>query len=334
MTEILNITESEYRGLPMPSYSLLKKLDDSGPRSVNRKHVLDSEAIDFGSLLDCRLLCPSEFNNKFYFDATEKPTGQVLDLADYIFNNVPDVVSEDNDELDILTVNKISSDLNLFGSIKDLDKRIAKFNNDLFWNYLKAKQDAAGKIVFTPDTLQEVNDAEQILKTHPKTAHLFTPTKGVEVMTQVMIVSEVSGIVTKIMIDYLRIDHNNKVITPYDLKTTDVRQANFPQHFKKMKYYLQGGLYKLGLINYCRDVLQIGYAIDDFKFIVYSRSDKYPFIWNMGYDWHLMALNGFIGDNGQYVKGLYKLLEEYQFYVENDFYEIDKCFVENEMLEL
>ena len=332
MTEILNISESEYRGLPMPSYSLLKKLDDSGPRSINRKYKIDSEAIDFGSLLDCKLLCPDEFDNKFYFDATEKPTGQVLELADYLINNEPDELP--NYINNNLGVEAISSAIGLFGSVKDYDKRVAKFDTDLFWNYLKAKIDASGKTVFTPETLEECSQAEQIIKTHPKTSHLFTPTKGVEVLTQLMIITELNGIKIKSMIDYVRIDHNNKTITPYDLKATEVRQANIPQQFKKMKYYLQGGLYKSAIINYCKDVLQLDYVVEDFKFIVWSRSDKYPFIWNMGHDWHLMGLNGFIGDHGQYVKGINQLLDEYQFYVDNDFFEIDKCFVENNILEL
>jgi len=330
MTERLNITESEYRGLTMPSYSLLKKLDDSGPRSINRKYKFDSEAIDFGSLLDCKLLCPEEFNNKFYFDATEKPTEQLLKLADHV-SNLHDNFGQILDKEDI---SRISEELNLFGSIKDPDKRIAKFDTDLFWNYLKAKSDAVGKTVFTPDTLSECSEAEQILKTHPKTAHIFNPTKDEEVINQLMIISEVNGIKVKIMIDKLIIRHKKKTITAYDLKATEFRQVNFPYHFKKMKYYLQGGLYKAVIINYIKDVLQLGYELEDFKFIVYSRSDRYPFIWNMGYKWHLKAMDGFINEYGDKVKGINELLDDYKYYIENDYYEIDRNIIENESLEL
>ena len=148
MTERLNISESEYRGLPMPSYSLLKRIDESGPRALKYSKKYDSEAIDFGSLLDCKLLCPSEFNNKFYFDATEKPTAQLLELADYICDNwdITQTITKD-------MVLDLSSKLELFGGVKNEVKRLAKFDNDLFWNYIDARESSLGKTVFTPDTL-------------------------------------------------------------------------------------------------------------------------------------------------------------------------------------
>ena len=101
-----------------------------------------------------------------------------------------------------------------------------------------------------------------------------------------------------------------------------------------MKYYLQGGLYKTVVVNYCRDALQLGYAIDDFKFIVYSRSDKYPFVWNMSYNWHLKAMDGFVDDRNERCKGINELIEEYRWHVDNDYYNIEKIFIENEYLEL
>ena len=205
MTEKLEISEAEYRSLTLPSYSSLKKLDDSGPRSINRKYTFDSEAIDFGSLLDCKLLCPEEFDNKFYFDATEKPTAQTLALADALFedldkNNLPKSAYLYFQQ-DLSIIFDTISDLNIFGSIKDLDKIQAKFDNSLFWNYIQAKINATGKTVFTPDTLEECSQAEQILKTHPKTEHLFNPTKHQEVLNQLMIITEIDGISVKVMMD-------------------------------------------------------------------------------------------------------------------------------------
>lgn len=336
MTEKLDITETEYRGLTLPSYSLLKKLDDSGPRSINRKYKFDSEAIDFGSLLDCKLLCPEEFSNKFYFDATEKPTGQVLELAEYLCSW--DFIESVGDLSEYIknnsAVEELSQNLGLFGGTKDYDKRVAKFDLDLFWNYIQVKINSFGKTVFTPETLSECAEAERILKTHPKTAHLFNLNKDQEALNQLMIITEVSGIKVKMMLDMVIIDHKKQTITPYDLKATEFRQVNFPYHFRKMKYYIQGGLYKTALINYCRDVLQLGYAIEDFKFIVYSRSDRYPFIWNMSYKWHTDAMSGFINDRGEKVKGVSELLDDYKYYAENDYYEIERCIIENEYLEL
>lgn len=330
MTERLHISESEYRGLPKPSYSLLKRIDESGPRALKYSKKYDSEAIDFGSLLDCKLITAHEFDNKFYFDATEKPTAQLLELADHV-NNLRVNFNQVLDKEDVL---RITEELNLFGSIKDQDKRIAKFDNDLFWNYLKAKEDSRGKTVFTPDTLSECCEAEMIIRTHPNTAWIFNPSKNIEVLTQVMLTTEINGIEVKIMADMIILDHLNKTVTPYDLKATEMHMPAFKHHFVKMGYYLQGSLYKEAVSNWMRDELQLGYALEDFKFIVYSRSDKFPFIWNMGSEWHKKGLYGFENVFGEKVKGVYELLDDYVFYSQNPEIEVDRKFIENKILEL
>ena len=335
MTERLNMPESEYRGLKLPSYSLLKRIDDSGAKALIFDKKLDSEAIDFGSLVDCRLLSPQEFDNKFFIDATEKPTGQLLELADYMITNLLGITSNDISEFkDNERVEAISSMLGLFGSTKDYDKRVAKFDTELFWNYLQAKQDSIGKTVFTPDILEESNDAVMVLKTHPNTAHLFSKSKNVEDFDQLALVSNINGVDIKVLIDKVRVDHENKTITPYDLKTMDFRSQFFKSNFIKFKYYLQGSLYKEVLSNWIKEELQLGYALEDFKFIVYSRPDKYPSIWNMGLDWHYKGLDGFENIYGDHEKGIYELLDDYVFYINNPEVRVDRKIAQNKLIEL
>lgn len=332
MASRLHMSESEYRGLNLPSYSLLKRIDESGPRALKYSKKYDSEAIDFGSLLDCKLLCPSEFDNKFYFDATEKPTAQLLELADYLIKNESEELN--NYIKNNVSVEAVSQALGLFGGVKDYDKRVAKFDTDLFWNYLNARIDASGKTIFTPDTLAECCEAEIIMKTHPNTAWIFNPSKDIEVLTQVMIVAEVNGVQVKIMMDICAINHSDKTITPYDLKATEMHQPAFKNHFVKMGYYLQGSIYKEALAAWMRDELQLGYALEDFKFVVYSRPDKFPFIWNMGSEWHKKGLYGFENVFGEHQKGVYELLDDYMFYSQHPEVEVDRRFIENKILEL
>lgn len=332
MTERLNITETEYRGLQLPSYSLLKRIDESGPWALKYTKKYDSEAIDFGSLLDCKLITAHEFDNKFYFDATEKPTGQLLELAEYILKdetNSVDYYYKNNS-----AVQGVSEALSLFGSTKNYDKRVEKFNDNTFWNYLQVKIDSIGKTIFTPDTLSECSEAEVIIKSHLNTARFFKQSKDIEYLYQVMIVTEINGVQVKVMLDIVEVNHSNKTITPYDLKATEMHQLAFKNHFKKMKYYLQGSLYKVALGNYIKECLGLDYTLEDFKFIVWSRSDKYPFIWNMGYEWHLKGLDGFNNIFGEHEKGVYELLDDYMFYSQNPDVKVDRSIVENNILEL
>jgi len=330
MTERLNISESEYRGLKLPSYSLLKRVDESGPWALKYSKKFDSEAVDFGSLLDCKLITAHEFDNKFYFDATEKPTAQLLELANEILKIQDNGDSYANDNIGVLAV---ADNLNLFGSTKEISKRIAKFDNELFWNYLDISRKSAGKTIFTPDTLTECNEAELIIKTHYNTSWLFTPSSDIEVLTQVMIVTEVNGVQVKVMLDLVVINNLTKTITPYDLKATEMHQLAFKHHFVKMGYYLQGSLYKEALSNWAIEIYP-EYTLYDFKFIVWSRSDKTPFIWNMGVEWHKKGLNGFNNVYGEREKGVYELLDDYIFYSQNPDITIDRSLVENTILEL
>ena len=231
-------------------------------------------------------------------------------------------------------VEDLSRAIGLFGGVKDYDKRVAKFDTDLFWNYLQSRKDALGKTIFTPDTLSECTEAEMIIKSHPNTSWIFNPEKGIEVLTQVMLVVEINGQEVKVMLDIVIIDHINRTVTPYDLKATEMHMPAFKHHFVKMGYYLQGSLYKEAVSNWMRDELQLGYALEDFKFIVYSRSDKFPFIWNMGLEWHKKGLYGFENVFGEKEKGVYELLDDYIFYSHNPEVEVDRKFIENKILEL
>lgn len=334
MTEQLKLTEAEYRALPMPSYSLLKSMDTFGPRVIPKKLKFDSEAIDFGSLLDCRLFTPEEFDNKFYFDATEKPTGQVLELADTLLkycdvNHISTKEFIDHPE----NVLNFANGLNLFGGVKDPVKRREKFDNDLFWDYINAKENAFGKVVFTPDMLSECDNAEVILKNHEKSAYLFNLPDHQESVYQLMLTVSIQDVDVKVMIDMAIIDHKEGTITPYDLKATESRQADFPHNFMKMRYYLQGSLYRHALIYHAFEKY-LNYRVENFNFLVYSRSDQYPFVWTMNDQWHYNGLNGFVDESGKKRKGIFELVEDFRYYSMNEQYHMERCFVENNSLEL
>lgn len=332
MVERLLITEQEYRGLPMPSYSLLKKLDDHGPRSIGRKYTFESESVDFGSLLDCKLLTPEIFADKFYFESVDKPTGQALELANHLVNFCNENQLSLNDYInDPDEVLPFADQLSLFGSVKDPAKRKEKFDNDLFWNYLIAKQASKGKTVFTPDIEQECIQAEQIIRTHNKSSFLFQEEDDVEIITQLIIIAPINGTPVRGMLDIVKIDHKKKTITPYDLKATEYRQVNFPIQFRRMKYYLQGGVYTLLLKYFFKNLIASGYTVDNFCFLVYSRSDRYPFIWQMSDQWIIDAQDGF-SDHEGYHKGVLALVGDYAFYMENNFFEVDRIIAENHYL--
>ena len=326
--EVLQMSNKEYRGLDMPSYSLIKRLDDFGPRNFTKSFKIEGDPIDFGLYVDCMMFTPEEENEMFYVESIEKPTNQLLELANYIIYNLsPD------QELTNEYVESLSSDLKLFGSTKDREKRIANFNNDLFWNYIKVMRLNHGKIILSNYVKNEALEAIDILTNHVKTRHLFSMSEGQESLHQLQLTAKIGATEVKVMLDKVIIDHNKKVVSGYDLKCTDVRQITFPYWFKKMKYYLQASLYNLLLLFYTEQFYP-GYTVDQFRFIVYSKSDKYPFVWKVSDSMLQNGWFGFTDEKGVYHKGVDKLLKEYTYYKESNNFDIEVDFIENSEMEL
>ena len=107
-------------------------------------------------------------------------------------------------------------------------------------------------------------------------------TKDIEYIYQAQFVvdyeTEVHGTVkVKCMFDLLIVNHKDKTIRPVDLKTSSMPAYEFPEHFVKMRYDIQGDEYT--------DVLRLvidkipeyrDYTILPFLFTDISRTDKVP----------------------------------------------------------
>ena len=258
----------------------------------------------------------------------KKPTAQLLELADYISNSLDPNIEFDNEY-----ICQVADDLKLFGSVKDHAKRIAQFDNETFWNYLQSRKEAYGKTILSIDIKSEALEALEILRSHSKTTEIFFPNGNKEAINQLQLVSSINGVQVKSMMDRIIVDHDEKKVYVYDLKCTDVRQITFPYWFKKMKYYLQASLYTAMLAQYVEESLP-GYTLEPFRFIVYSRSDKYPFVWKVSSKMLENGLFGFYDERGIYNKGIKQLLAEYKYYVDNNNFNIEAEFIENDELEL
>src|SRR5882762_7027574 len=76
------MTEREYRALDIDSYSSIKAfLDDR--KKYYRKFILkevikeeESDELVFGSLVDCLLFTPSEYESRYVLSLSQVPTGQ------------------------------------------------------------------------------------------------------------------------------------------------------------------------------------------------------------------------------------------------------------------
>ena len=120
----------------------------------------------------------------------------------------------------------------------------------------------------------------------------------------------------KCMFDLLVVNHKDKTIQPVDLKTSSMPAYDFPEHFVKMRYDIQAGLYTRVLQKVVEqdDELQY-YTILPFLFTDVSRTDKVPVTYEIA------PSNGFSFSKGEKVydyKGWEELLAEILVYEENE----------------
>jgi len=331
--ELVKLSNKEYRGLDVPSYSLLKRLDEFGPRNFTKSFKVEGDAIDFGSYVDCIMFTPEVAEEEFYFEAIEKPTAQLLELANAAYERLVESLVEIKTVEAEEVILDLVKELNLFGSIKDESKIIAKFDTDLFWNYIQTKIDSIGKTVLSISIKSEAEEALLIIKSHEKTKDIFYLSGDEEGINQMQLTGSIRGVLTKVMLDRVVINHKTKTIAAYDLKCTDMRQVNFPYWFIKMKYYLQASLYNAMLTMWAAENYP-EYTVEQFRFIVYSRSDKFPFIWKVSDSMLENGLFGYTDAKGMYHKGIEQLTKEYKYYKDTNNFSIEMEFIENSELEL
>lgn len=315
-----DITKENYRQYDAINFSTLSAIDRDPSLLIKEQEF--TEALRKGDAVDIKMFTPEEFYDKYIVSTVPQPTGQLLELVNLCFEkglkweNEIDIESEANLQIDGKFV--------FFGSTKNLDKRRANWDTNLFWNYLEFLNNSKEKIIINTDEWGDIVEATEILKTHLFTKDIFNSNEfGYEVISQYPFSFEYQEYKYKGLVDLLKIDHENKTIEIYDLKTTGPGLKSFVSSIFHWKYYLQASLYYHGIqANFPE------YDIKFFRDIVYSFTDKLPQIYDLT-SYIEGAKEGFTDKYGNYHKGWLQLTEEYLWHKENNIWEYDKQTYEN-----
>lgn len=327
--KILIIPDEEYRQIPAFSYSLGKALSEEGPRAISNPKQLSGEALIFGSLVDIILTAPETMGEKFHTKQLVPPTASLLQLADALLLDaiVMDLPYEEITDDDVI-VSKIVA-LKLWTNIVDTTKLKAKYDTDIFWDYIRESIAAKGKIIVSQETLDAAEHCANVLLTHEFTKEFFTEREGVEILKQASILYTFKGIKGKARIDLIVVDHNNKTIHVFDIKTGAELPSKFEISFYKYKYYLQVISYLLAVQSVCETNEEFkDYKIDTFKFLYISKKlSDVPVIWNVPEK----LLNSFM-DGWDDNTGFESLMFDYQYVVDNGTYNVERKVMENKGL--
>ena len=314
----LPITELEYRNIPDISYSLLSSVYRNGYKSLTEEFTPNISTI-FGVLTES-LLFGSYDKNDYYIlpddiSITDKVKGAADIIFPYLLNN-----GLTNDDLSVYEREIVS----LFENV-DIDyykNRTSESRANTIINeisgYWKHFVKSIGKIVISQETLDRATKTVETLRNHQFTFDIFNinPFQNVEKISQFKYRYLLHGHEIKVMLDWLVIDHDNKIIKPYDLKTGSKLVEDFEQSFFYWRYDIQAFLYSIA-VRQLADKYYPDYTIEPFKFVYISRFDSFkPLVWKITNKLIRGAYKGYLRD-GKYYKGVLELISEYNWYVEN-----------------
>jgi hypothetical protein len=331
ITRTTTLTEPQYRALDIDSYSSIKAFIEDR-KKYYRKYVLkepvkdsDTPSTIFGSLVDCLLFTPDDFDRKFALSITSVPKGQygklinrLMEITSRSVNDEGEVTRELEDMLEeAYTDVKFDRNGDIIDFKRDSFQKVKeKFIGSDLEIYYRQLREEHGRDVIESIAVENALRIIGELRSNPITAEIINMENSSEitVYNQFPIVGslkEILGDVTeeeataKCLLDKLIIDHSTKTVHIYDLKTAWDNEGEFLNNYFKYKYYIQGAVYFYLVAEWMKKQPNLeGYSVRWPAFIVVDSSNyKSPLIYitdNMNY---AQGMRGFT-IKGKYYPGV------------------------------
>ena len=317
----LQITEKEYRALPDISYSFLSSLDKYGSNVTNREPP-DNAGIKFGSLVD-DILFGTYTTDKYNIADIPEPGKVLKEAIDMIVSRFT-VAPKSEAELKDMIMSIFEQDVNNeigYWNKKDSEWRADKIILEgLEYIYYLLEDDE--HITVTPQQYHNAVKCVSTLKNHPFTKDIYSNSNpNVETISQfkgVFVYHPINALPIRIkfMVDWLVIDHDAKVIKPYDLKTGAFGTRNFEYPFFKLRYDIQGYVYSLGVKKVLQDKYPgYSFAKMSYTYICASQPEE-VLIYSISNNLFDCIRGGYVYRNNK-VKGVDELIRDHQFYLNN-----------------
>jgi len=318
-------TEAQYRAVPMDSSSSIKEFSQDRKKYYKRYFLgekvedKDSSAANMGRIVETLLMEPHLFDEKFYMSScASTPTGLMFEFAEALYRVTRDSVDEDGKvtkDFDAMTLEAY----NLSGFKIKYDAVIGKFLNSdasIYYNEIRMVRSKNLTVVNT----MEISIAEKIveqLKTNSTTAPIVNLVNSPRytIIDQMMVEGyDIDGLPLKSMLDKVIIDHDKKLIIPYDLKCTWSVENFYEEYYLYRRAYIQAYLYYNAMLKLAEDPESeyYGYIVEYLQFIVCDSSNYYqPLIYTIDIDDMEDAYHGFThkGRNYPGVKDLIAALK-------------------------
>lgn len=280
-----NVDEPTYRADPALSHSTLARYEENG-RFSSLSTLFDkqtSSSLTFGSMVDTLLTgSEQEFANQFLVvedpnisDTLKDITYRLVELyPNSDFDSIPDSVLAD-----------VGKEKDFWANDKYIANRVKQIRQNCrtFFSVLKLSAD---KTIVSQQDVDDARACANALRTSPKTCMLFEENdpfdKSIQRYYQLKFkcTDPQTGVEYRSMLDLVICDYQNKLIWPYDLKTTSYNEWEFPKAIVKYKYHDQARLYWRNLRqNLDKDDYFKDFKLMDFRFVCINRKNCKPLVW-------------------------------------------------------
>ena len=288
-------TEAQYRAVVMDSSSSLKEFSQDRKKYYKKYYLgekvedKDSAAANMGRIVETLLMEPHLFDEKFYMSScASTPTGLMLEFAEALYR----VTRDATDEFGVVKrdFTDISQEAYALSGFKiKYEAVIAKFygsDAEIYYNEIRTVRSKNLTVINT----MEVSVAEKIveqLKTNSTTAPIvnLVNSSRYTIIDQMQVEGyEIDGLPLKSMLDKVIIDHDERVIRPYDLKCTWSVENFYEEYYLYRRAYIQAYLYYHAMLHLSQDENNeyYGYKVEYLKFIVCDSTNYYqPLIYTL-----------------------------------------------------
>jgi hypothetical protein len=332
------LTPQNYREYPCLSQTLLKRFD-THPSKALEEFDLSGPSINKGSVVDIMLLDgPETFEDGYYIEEDVRPNSDsIAAIAEGVFQRILEAEENGNDlfyngKVEAEVIAEEAKQVGYGQSWKD-STVLRKFGEDNGWEYVASLYKNRGKIGITQGQYDECVAAKQTLLTHPFTKHYFiNPDPNIEIHNQLPLKGALAvdsesedstvtkhGLVhIKGLLDIVITDHNNKTVTPVDLKTTSSFLNGWVNYsFEKYGYDIQAAYYSM-LMSQNMDSFAKDYRLMPFEFVVYSFASETPFVVPLTYK-----------RISQDMTRVYNLVNDFKWHIDKDLWEYPREVYEN-----
>lgn len=334
LTGEARITERQYRTIESLSQSDIKLFAENR-RKFYKKYILKenveeetSKAMVMGNLIDCLLLTPEDFDNKFIMSTcSEIPTAKMLDFCDNLYKVSMEDVAEDG-TITTDFMDRAQRAYTLTGYKIALSRVMGDFigkEPENYFNEIISSRPRGLNVISTQD-IENATRVVTALRTSQFTAPILNvpDTNEMDFLNQFPLTEFfLDGISCKGLVDRLEINHEEKFIQPWDLKAVWAVEDFYYEYYLRRKGYLQAAMYDLGCTN-LRNLEYPGYEVRPMKLIVCDTINFYdPLIYELSHQDILDGIKGFNHNNREY-KGLQELVGDIKWHTENQIWGMSK----------